>query len=169
VSQPTRPPAIQPTGIFEGLRPRPILIGVVVDNVATVVTSLLVLSLFAAQIASQHGGEIPDEAMDTLARSTEFLLASLVTGLACTVFGAYVGATQAASSHVRHGAWIGVASAITGLFFYAIQGQEVPRPPLWFDVVGFTLIIPAGAVGGLLARFRSTRRAVDEPPGRTGP
>ena len=149
-----RPPAIQPTGVFDGLRPGAILLGVLVDNLATFVAGSLLVSLFAAQLARQHGGELPDEALEPLLASPGFLVASLSVGLLCTAFGAYVGARRAACFCVRHGAWIAVGSAIVGLLLYATAGQEGPRPPLWFDLAGFSLMIPAGAIGGLLAHYR---------------
>jgi len=150
VTQSSGPPPIQPTGIFDGLRPGAILIGVVIDNIATVVANVVLVSLFAAGLAGQQGGEA---AIDPLLASPEFLLASLIVGLLCTVLGAYVGARRAACFFVRHGAWIAVGSAIVALVLYAVLGQEGPRPPLWFDLLGFTLMIPAGAAGGLLAQY----------------
>ena len=163
MSQPGHPLPIRPTGFFEGLRLGPILIGVVVDNLATFVSSAALVSLFAAELVREHGGELPEEALEPLLTSPEFLLASLVVGLLCTVFGAYVGARRAACFCVRHGAWIAVGSAFTALFSYAVAGQPGPRPPLWFDLAGYALMIPAGALGGLLAsyhlRLRSGREA----------
>jgi len=151
VSESGHPPPIQPTGVFDGLRPGAILIGVIIDNLATFVASSFLVSLFAARLAGEHGGELPEEGLEPLLASPEFLLASLVVGLLCTVFAAYVGARRAACFFVRHGAWIAVGSAISSLVLYAFAGQQGPHPPLWFDLVGFTLMIPAGALGGLLA------------------
>jgi hypothetical protein len=124
---------------------------VVVDNLATFVAGSLLVSLFAAQLARQHGGELPEDELESLLASTAFLVASLTVGLLCTVFGAYVGARRAACFCIRHGAWIAVGSAIVGLVLYAASGPGSSRPPLWFDLVGFSLMIPAGALGGLLA------------------
>jgi hypothetical protein len=159
VDESSGPAPIQPTGIFDGLRPAAILIGVVVDNLATLVASYFLVLLFAIQLLRQHGGDVPDEALDPVLASPEFLLASLIAGLLCTVFGAYVGARRAACFYVRHGAWIAVGSAIVGVLLYVIPAQAESRPPMWFDMVGFTLMIPAGVAGGLLARYHSRRGA----------
>jgi hypothetical protein len=153
VSEPVHPPPIQPTGVFDGLRPGAILIGVLVDNLATFIAGPLLISLFAPELTPEPGGELPEDALEPLLTSPEFLLASLFVGLLCTVFGAYVGARRAACFCVRHGAWIAVGSAITALVILAIAGPQEPRPPLWFDLVGFSLMIPAGALGGLLAQY----------------
>ena len=154
VSEWDRPPAIQPTGTFEGLRPGAIMLGVIVDNLATFVAGSLLVSLFAAELAREHGGELPEEALEPLLASPAFLVASLIVGLLCTGFGAYVGARQAASFCVRHGAWIAVGSAIVGIVLYGTSGQQGPSPPLWFDLAGFSLMIPAGALGGLVAHYQ---------------
>lgn len=154
----TRPPAIQPTGIFEGLRPGAIVFGVVVDMAASMLGSLLLVGLFAGQ-ASRDGGASSSDAAQALAASHEFLFASLALGLSCTVFGAFVGARRASRFFVRHGVWIGIGSAAVGLILYGSAGQEEPRPPLWFDLLGFSLLLPAGALGGYLAGFGAKRSA----------
>lgn len=173
MSEPGHPAPIQPTGVFEGLRPGAILVGVLVDNLATFLTGPLLIALFASELTPEPGGELPEEALEPLLRSPEFLLASLVVGLLCTVFGAYVGARRAGCFCIRHGAWIAVGSALSSLLIYAAAGPQDPRPPLWFDLVGFSLMIPAGALGGLLAQYHlrimaGTDTTTGGPPGRSG-
>ena len=155
MSEPIRPPSIEPTGIFEGLRPGAILLGVIVDTVATIISGFVLVSLFAVQTASRADGEISGEAFDAIVTSPTFLLASVVLGILCTILGAFVGARRAACSFVRHGAWIAVGSAVVSLVSYAVSAPAEPNP-LWFDIVGFTLIIPAGIAGGLLAQYWPT-------------
>jgi len=155
VNELRRPPSIEPTGIFDGLRPGAILFGVIVDTVATIVSGSVLLWVFALQMSRQYGGDFPEGALDAVLTSPAFLIASLVVGILCTILGAFVGARRAACFHVRHGAWIAVGSAIVSLVSYAASPPEQPNP-LWFDLVGFTLIIPAGIAGGLLAQFWPT-------------
>jgi hypothetical protein len=155
VSEPHRPSSIEPTGVFEGLRPGAILIGVIVDTAATILSGIVLVSFFAAHAASQGDGGTSVEEFDAIVTSPTFLLASLVVGTLCTVLGAFVGARRAACFHVRHGAWIAVGSAVIALVSYAASTQAEPSP-LWFDLVGFALIIPAGVAGGLLARYWPT-------------
>ena len=149
------PPSIQPAGVFDGIRPSAVLLGVLVDTAATVFGSLLLLSTFMAR----DGGEPSEEAFRELSAMPEFLLASLVVGLLCTVLGGYVGARRADRAHVRHGAWIAVGSALFGLAQFAVAAPGTPTPPLWFDIVGFALMIPAGAAGGLVARITTQTAA----------
>jgi hypothetical protein len=158
VNEPHRPPAIEAPGIFEGLRPRAILLGVIVDNLATLLSSLLLVSYFAAQQGLGQDGQISEEALEGIASSEDFLLASLVVGLACTSLGAYVGARRAGSSYARHGGWIGVGSALMALVISLSSGPAPSPPPLWLELAGYLLVIPAGVLGGLFAAARARRR-----------
>ena len=153
--EPGRPPAIEVPGIFTGLRPRAILLGVVVDNLATLLASLVLVTSFAARQGLGPDGEVSDEALESLASSAEFLLASLVAGLACTSLGGFVGARRAGSSFARHGGWIGVGSAVVALLLSLSSGPNPSPPPLWFELAGYLLVIPAGVLGGLLAGVRA--------------
>src|SRR5262245_53425354 len=151
MSGPSRPPSIQPTGVFEGLRPGAIVFGVFVDTLASLLASLLLVGLLSGAQPPPEGGASPADAVRELSASPRFLFASLAVGLSCTVLGAFAGARRAACFFVRHGAWIGIGSALVGLLFYGSSGQAEPRPPLWFDMLGFSLLLPAGALGGYLA------------------
>lgn len=152
MDQSRRPPSIEPTGIFEGISPGAIVLGVIVDTVATIISGFALLFVFGRSVIGKSGGDVPDNAFDAIVTSPSFLLASLVVGILCTILGAFVGARRAACHHVRHGAWIAVGSAVVSLVSYATSAQGEPNP-LWFDIVGFTLIIPAGVAGGLLAQY----------------
>jgi putative membrane protein (TIGR04086 family) len=157
VNEPQRPPAIEAPGIFEGLRPRAILLGVIVDNLATLLSSLVLVSYFAAQQGLGQDGQISEEALEGIASSQEFLLASLAVGLACTSLGGFVGARRAGSSFARHGGWIGVGSALMALVLSLSSGPAPSPPPLWLELAGYLLVIPAGVLGGLLAAARARR------------
>jgi putative membrane protein (TIGR04086 family) len=157
VNEPQRPPAIEAPGIFEGLRPRAILLGVIVDNLATLLSSLVLVSYFAAQQGLGQDGQISEEALEGIASSQEFLLASLAVGLACTSLGGFVGARRAGSSFARHGGWIGVRSALMALVLSLSSGPAPSPPPLWLELAGYLLVIPAGVLGGLLAAARARR------------
>jgi hypothetical protein len=155
---PTRPPAIRPTGVFEGLRPGAIAFGVLVDTAASLVASLVLVAVFST-LGPPRDGASPEEAAQAIESSPRFLFASLCVGLLCTVWGAYVGARRAACFFVRHGVWIGIGSAVVGLFFYGADDAQAPQTPFWFDVLGFTLLLPAGALGGYWASRARARAA----------
>jgi len=158
VHEPGRPPAIDAPGIFEGLRPRAILLGVIVDNLATLLASFVLVSVFAARQGLGQDGEISQEALEGLVSSQEFLVASLVVGLTCTCLGGFVGARRAGSSFARHGGWVGVGSAVVALAMSVSAGPDPSPPPVWLELTGYLLVIPAGVLGGLLAGARARRR-----------
>ena len=159
MSGPERPTAIEPTGIFEGLRPTAILLGVAVDNLATLLFWPLLLTAFSGAPGSAGAEALDQEAIDALSQSPAFLVASLCVGLGCTAAGAFVGARRAGCHFVRHGAWIGVCAALIGLACYPAAEASRPLPPLWFDLAGYALLLPAGALGGALAAATAARRA----------
>jgi len=159
MSGPDRPTAIEPTGIFEGLRPAAILLGVAVDNLSTLLLWPLLVSVFAGSPGSSGAEALDKEAIDALSRSPGFLLASLCVGLGCTAAGAYVGARRAGCHFVRHGVWIGVCAALIGLACYPTPEASRPLPPLWFDLAGYALLLPAGALGGGIAAATAARGA----------
>jgi hypothetical protein len=147
----SHPRPIEPPGLFEGLSPEAILFGAIVDNVATVVVFLLLGEFFLGSTPT-GGGEAPELATAELYSSPEFLLSSLVLGLGCTVLGAAVGAYRAGTSQLRHGGWIAVTSVLLSLVFLLIPTEgATPSPPLWYDILGWVLILPAGLAGGALA------------------
>jgi len=152
VNELRRPPSIEPTGIFDGIRPGAVLFGVIVDTLATIFSGSALFAVFALGATGQNGADFPDSAIDAIVTSPAFLVASLVVGILCTVLGAFAGARRAGCFQVRHGGWIAVGSAVVSLVSYAVSPPPVPNP-LWVDIAGFALILPAGMAGGLLAQY----------------
>ena len=146
------PTSIEPHGIFDGLKPGAILIGAVVDHVATVATSIVLFALLAGESAFSDDEEVTRAAFDALSADPQFLVWSMVLGLSCTVLGAFVGARRAGKLHLRHGGWVAVASAVIGILYLLLPaGATGPAPPLWYDVVGWVLLLPSGLLGGALS------------------
>jgi hypothetical protein len=145
---------IQPTGTFEGLKPGAILIGAVVDHIATFLVSFpLTLVYLGGDVFSQNDEEAVEAAIDALASDTGYLLWLLGLGLGCTVLGAYVGASRAGQLHLRHGGWVSVTSAAIGIvLMLAVGVRPTSESPLWYEVAGWALLIPAGLLGGELSR-----------------
>lgn len=144
------PPPIEPTGVFEGLRPGAIVLGALVDHVATFVTSATLVAWLGVR-ASQAGEEVSEEALEALAASPEFLALSLVVGALCTLLGGFVGARRAGCHFARHGAFVALASLLLGLLLYLPEARGEPVTPLWYDLLGAGMMLPAGAAGGWLA------------------
>jgi hypothetical protein len=158
MGSPTPPPAIEPTSIFSGLRPLPILFGALVDHIATFLAGTVLFVVFAADRSIDLSEEISDEAMAEVLASPEFLLCSFIVGALCTVLGGYLGARRAGCHHARHGAFVGLASLLIGLLLFVLPLAAEPAP-LWYDLLGAALVIPCGAAGGWLAEKASSERA----------
>jgi putative membrane protein (TIGR04086 family) len=158
MSFPTPPPGIEPTSIFSGLRPLPILYGALVDHVATLLAGTVLFVAFAADRSIDLSKEISDEAVAEVLASPEFLLCSFIVGALCTVLGGYLGARRAGCQHARHGAFVGLASLLIGLLLFVLPLTAEP-PPLWYDLLGAAVVVPCGAAGGWLAEKASSERA----------
>lgn len=156
---PTRPPAIEPTSIFAGLRPKAIVIGAIVDTMATLVASMALVLLLAVKHSVDLTEEIPDEVFDELLSTPEGLFWGLILGGLCTVLGGYVGARYAGDHFVRHGAFIGCVSLLLALIGFALLPSG-SSAPLWYDLLGLAVLIPCGAAGGWLAEQRNAGGAV---------
>jgi len=137
---------------LDGLSVRAILLGVVVDSLASFAAGLVLATIFVAP-HTDGAGKVDQEALEALARSSEFLLVNILAGLSCTAFGAYVGARRAGGAFIRHGAWIALGSAGLALMFFAAQPPTAEPLPLWIDISRFALLLPAGVLGGALASF----------------
>ena len=156
------PQSIEPSGTFDGLKPGAILFGAVVDNLATFLVSVpLTLMYLPTEIFSQNDEKAIQAAIETLSSDTGYLLWALGLGLSCTVLGAFVGARRAGQLHWRHGGWISVTSAAIGLAVMIVAGLEPgPERPLWYEVVGWVLLIPAGLLGGEISRRFQAGQAI---------
>lgn len=146
-----RLPPIQPTGFFSGLKPVPIVFGIVADVVSTFALSTAYYMLFVAQEMSQHGGA-PEDALTEYWNSSEGIMASLVIGAIGTVIGGFYAGRRAGSMEMKHGAFVGLGSILTGLVMQSLGGDAV-RFQEWHMIIAYAAAIPAGALGGSIAEF----------------
>ena len=135
-----------------------ILRGFLWDNGLSILGAVLV----ASWLASEAAGD-PDQADAVLASAT-FAIWFLPIGIACTVYGGYVAGRAASSAHLKNGVAVGCADVAFGLLGLLLPSHG-PPPPLWADLAGFGLVIPAAALGGWLA----ARAAADAGPGPEAP
>lgn len=121
-----------------------VIVGAIVDNVATLVVMLFLMTALASQGLSQ------DEVVARMkTASGEFL--SLIIGLGCTVLGGYVAGRMAGRAEVLHGALVAGIGMLVALLL-----RESGVPTL-YDIIGFAAMLPAGMLGGLTARQRRVR------------
>jgi len=154
------PLPIEPQGLLEGINWRAVLFGAVVDTALTAFAFVILLFWVAGPDVFSQDEEAAGQAINATVLSSEFLLSGLIVGMLATVIGAYVGARRAGISHVRHGGWVAICSALISLLFLLDPGaNSQSAPPLWYDAVGLVLILPAGLLGGLLAERRDRAAA----------
>src|SRR4029078_8033322 len=85
-NSPMKPPArIEPTGFLSGIQFRPILVGVIVDTIATIALTICYYAFFVAQELPAQGGA--EEAYSQYWASSDGLIASLVLGSLGTLIG----------------------------------------------------------------------------------
>ena len=155
--QGSTPRPIEPRGFFTGVKIRPIIIGAVVDYVATYALITLYLILVYMKEPLEKGGvpaEALQEALKEMLSSQEGLLDLLIIGALCTVLGGYVAGRLAKAEEIKHGALVGAVSLIIGLLQTGMAGEASPVP-YWHELLGYILAIPAGALGGSLAQGRA--------------
>ncbi|MEK6743229.1 MAG: hypothetical protein AABZ15_06455 [Nitrospirota bacterium] len=121
-----------------------VIVGAIVDNVATLAVMLFLMTALASQGLSQ------DEVVVRM-KSTSGLLLSLIIGLGCTGLGGYVAGRMALRSEVMHGALVAGAGVVVALLF------RESGLPTWYDIIGFATMPSAGMLGGILARQRAAQ------------
>ena len=162
------PPApIEPTGFFTGIQIRPILLGVVVDTIATFAL-ISVYYAFYVEPGASKGGAVGEEAAAYWATG-EGLVATLLLGSLGTLIGGFYAAYKAGTLEMKHGALVGIGSIILGLVLQS--ATEESSLPEWFMALSAAAAIPAGALGGFLAEmFKNATRGgrSAHSPGRPG-
>jgi putative membrane protein (TIGR04086 family) len=157
------PPRIEPTGFFTGVQIRPVIIGVVVDYIATQLVLAAFVFGYLAKGLSQEG-ELTDEAIAKYLETPEGLTALLVIGCLGTALGGFIAARRAGALETKHGAFVGLGSLIVAFIQQAVQ-EEPMQLPEWFSFISIVAVIPAGALGGYIAQMlRSGDKSV--LPGR---
>lgn len=93
-------------------------------------------------------------ALDAVVRGTNFLVGSLVVGTLSTAIGGYATARLAKQAPYLNAAALGVVGLVTGAFF--AEGEL----PLWFNVIGFAVVLPASLLGAFVANRKASAVAV---------
>ena len=148
--QPKAPAPIEPTGFFTGIQFRPIIAGVVLDTIATIVLVTAYYSLFVGKDLGAPGG-MAEDAFTEYWNSSEGLMTSLLLGSLGTMIGGFYAAYRAKTLEMKHGALVGIGSIILGLVFQVMgSDRELPQ---WFMALSLVAAIPAGALGGFFAEM----------------
>jgi putative membrane protein (TIGR04086 family) len=145
-----KPPSpVEPTGFFTGVQIRPIIVGVVVDFIATEAAKYAFFFVYLAKQLSKQGKVSEDQIIDYMT-SPEGLMIGFVIGALGTALGGFVAAIKAGKLETKHGALVGFCSLILSFILQSLQEESTPLPE-WFILLSVLAIIPAGALGGFLA------------------
>ena len=107
----------------------------------------MILTIFFAGPSLRENAtpEQTQAAVEAVNQSSGFLLSALVYGTVTTILGGYLAARLAKRLPYFNAGALGLASIAIGIL---LAGTS----PLWFDVVGFFVTLPAALFGGHLAK-----------------
>jgi len=147
----TPPSPIQPTGFFTGVQIRPVILGVVVDYIATYAGMYAYFFVYLANKLSERG-ELSQEAIADYMMSREGMMIGFAIGALGTAIGGFIAARKAGKFQIKHGAFVGLGSLIVSFIEEQLR-QEAVLMPEWFRALSILSIIPAGALGGYVAEI----------------
>ncbi len=147
----TPPSPVHPSGFFTGVQIRPVILGVIVDYVATYAGMYAFFFLYLANKLSEQGELSPDAIIDYML-SPQGLMIGFIIGALGTALGGFVAARQAGKFQIKHGAFVGLGSLIVSFIEEMLRGESMPMPE-WFRALSILSIIPAGALGGYVAEM----------------
>lgn len=116
--------------------------GTAVTIVLDVVVSIALVTLLAPSGAST-------ETVAAFTHTAVYAVWSLILGTVTTVVGGYVAARIGNMSPYINAALVGVLGVVIA-FLLGSPG------PLWFNIIGYGVVIPAALLGGYVAAARTT-------------
>lgn len=127
-----------------------VFLGFLADIAASMLFSVI-LGFIALAVLSAKGyqGDELETMLMQLFSGAVYMLISIVIGLGFTVMGGYIAGRIAKTGEYFHAGAVGALGLILGLFF---MGQA----PLWYNIAGFVLVIPAALLGGDMAKKRNS-------------
>jgi putative membrane protein (TIGR04086 family) len=145
------PSPVEPTGFFTGVQILPIIVGVVVDFIASEIGRYAYFFVYLPQELAKQGAVSP-EVIDAYMLTDEGLMISFVIGTLGTVLGGFIAARRAGKFEIKHGAFVGLGSLIVAAILEATSEEPISVPE-WFRFLSVISIIPAGALGGFVAEM----------------
>jgi hypothetical protein len=122
-----------------------ILVGLVTDIGFSLIMSATIG--MTAGIVAAAMGTPPDDIEAYVLNSLVLNLIMLCIGLGCTLFGGFVTAYLAKFAEIKHSLIMGMLSVISG---FALMEAFPQKTPLWFNITGILLMVPAAVAGGYL-------------------
>ncbi len=122
----------------QGIKIVPIIVGVLIQIVGTVATALLL-------VISLSAGGFEDYEIIPRMHSFSGLMLNVIASLGFTAVGGYIAGQMAGRAPVLHG----VIAAGIGLLLTFLCREE--GLPLWYGILSFGGMLPAGCAGGFIA------------------
>lgn len=121
-----------------------VVVGYLVLTVLVVVLDVALVRLFPASFPTPQTIPTPP-----------WLVLELILGLVFTAIGGYVAGMIARRAEVQHALALGILGFVLSIgTFVQYQGRQ----PLWFQLAGMVMVIPAAVAGGYLrARHRNAQ------------
>jgi hypothetical protein len=110
-----------------------------VDNLAT---AMLIRLLSGAASVYRYGMHPPPALADA---PVGLLVAVILIGIGCSVFGGYAAGRFAGRREAAHGLLVGFGDVLIGAV--AVLHFAAPMPA-WYNAVSFAAVMPAAVVGG---------------------
>ena len=127
------------------VQPKAVILGFLVDFVGTFVV-MAIIGGIAGFVYAMNDGDI-SAFEESIYSNTLLMLFTVLLGSGFTVLGGYIAGRVARESLLFNASLVGVAGIAIGVFFWG-------DAPLWYDMTGFLLAVPAACLGGLIALKR---------------
>ena len=128
------------------VNPKALLISLAVMLALDTLGGMILTIFFASQSVREN--TTPEQtraAVEALNQSSGFLLSALAYGTFTTILGGYLAARLAKRLPYFNAGALGLAGVAIGIF---LSGSS----PLWFDIVGFFVTLPAALYSGHLSK-----------------
>lgn len=121
-----------------------VLLGVAVDNLGTLISTALIGGIYFAN------RPVDEQDVSVIYSNVGLLLLLLVVGLFWSFLGGFIAAKVAKRAEYFNAAIIGVIGAAIG-FDSMLTNDSIP---LWYELIGFVVIVPVSLLGGFVALKR---------------
>jgi hypothetical protein len=134
----------------QGINPFAVIVGLTTAVIGSVATGLVLVIAMAAS-------GIPDNELLPRIHTFSGLMLRLIGLLGFTFIGGYFAAQMAGQSHILH------AGAVAGLGLFLSLLCWEPGLPLWYGLLHFGGMVPAGLMGGYIAKNPTPPADQDDP------
>lgn len=133
-----------------GINPIAVIVGVMTEMIGSVATGMVLIIVMSAS-------GIPDNELLPRIHSLSGLMLRLIGILGFTFIGGYFAAQTAGQSHILHAGVVAVMGLILSFLCWE------PDLPLWYGFLHVGGMVPAGLLGGYIAKNPPMPADQDDP------